>query len=142
MRYLGLDLGTTTLGISITDKTNTISTPLKVIKFPKEDYLSVLKELETIITDNNITDIVLGLPKNMDNSLGFAAQRSIEFKKLLEVFPVNIHLYDERLTTIEAMNILKSTGNKNIKQKNIIDAISANIILDSYLRSQRGINEK
>lgn len=142
MRYLGLDLGTTTLGISITDKTNTISTPLKVIKFPKEDYVSVLKELEDIIKDNNITDIVLGLPKNMDNSLGFAAQRSIEFKKLLEVFPVDIHLYDERLTTIEAMNILKSTGNKNIKQKNIIDAISANIILDSYLRSQRGINEK
>lgn len=134
MRYLGLDLGTTSLGIAVTDKTNTITTPLKVLKFPKEDYESVLGELEKIINDYKITDIVLGLPKNMDNSLGFAAERSMNFSKLLDRFNLNIHLYDERLSTVEAMNILKSTGNRNIKQKNIIDAVSANIILESYLR--------
>ena len=134
MRYLGMDLGTTTLGLAITDKTNTICTPLKVIKFKSEDYESILEEIKEIIDEYNITDIVLGLPKNMDNSLGFASERSIKFKELLSIFPVKIHLYDERLTTVEAMNILKSTGNKNIKQKNIIDAISANIILESYLK--------
>lgn len=134
MRYMGLDLGTTTLGIAVADKTNTIATPLKVLKFPKEEYEKVLPELEKLINEYKISDIVLGLPKNMDGSLGFAADRSINFSKLLEKYEVSVHLYDERLTTVEAMNILKSTGNRNIKQKNIIDAVSANIILESYIR--------
>ena len=137
MRYLGIDLGTTTVGVSISDKTNMLATPLRVIKFKKECYEDTLEELERIISDNKITDIVLGLPKNMDNSLGFAAQRSINYCKLLEKFPVNIHLYDERLSTVEALNILKSTGNKRIKEKNVIDAVSANIILESFLRGQK-----
>lgn len=137
MRYLGLDLGTTTLGLAITDRSNTISTPLKVLKFPKEDYSSVIVELKKIIDEYKITDVVLGLPKNMDNSLGFAAQRSINFKNMLEEVDVKIHLYDERLTTVEAFNILKSTGNKRIKKKNVIDAVSANIILESYLRGSK-----
>ena len=134
MRYLGMDLGTTTLGLAISDKLNIIASPLKVINFKKEDYESIMPEIEKIIKDNGITDIVLGLPKNMDNSLGFAAERSLNFKKMLERFNVNVHLYDERLTTVEAFNILKATGNKKINQKNVIDAVSANIILDSYLK--------
>ena len=140
MRYLGMDLGTTTLGLAITDKTNTIVTPLKVIKFKKEEYESVMDEIEKIIKEKNITDIVLGLPKNMDNSMGFASKRSLDFKDKLERFNVNIHLQDERLTTVEAFNILKETGNKKINQQNKIDAISANIILESYLRGKN--NEK
>ena len=134
MRYLGMDLGTTTLGLSVSDKTNVISTPLKVINFKKEDYESIMPLVKKIIDDYKITDIVLGLPKNMDNSMGFAAERSLNFKKMLERFNVNVHLYDERLTTVEAFNILKATGNKKINQKNVIDAVSANIILDSYLK--------
>lgn len=134
MRYMGLDLGTTSLGVATTDKTNTITTPLKVIKFPKERYDLAVEELKPIIEEKKITDIVLGLPKNMDNTLGFAAQRSIEFKDLLSNLGVNIHFYDERLSTVEALNILKTTGNKNIKEKNIVDAISANIILESYMK--------
>lgn len=134
MRYMGLDLGTTSLGVATTDKTNTITTPLKVIKFPKERYDLAVEELKLIIEEKKITDIVLGLPKNMDNTLGFAAQRSIEFKNLLSNLGVNVHFYDERLSTVEALNILKTTGNKNIKEKNIVDAISANIILESYMK--------
>ncbi len=134
MRYMGLDLGTTSLGVATTDKTNTITTPLKVIKFPKERYDLAVEELKPIIEEKKITDIVLGLPKNMDNTLGFAAQRSIEFKNLLSNLGVKVHFYDERLSTVEALNILKTTGNKNIKEKNIVDAISANIILESYMK--------
>ena len=136
MRYLGLDLGTTSLGLAISDKTNTITTPLKVLKFPKEEYAEVLKELEKIIQENAITDLVLGLPKNMDNSLGFAAQRSLNFAKILKDFAVNVHLYDERLSTVEALNTLKSMGYKNLKEKNV-DAIAANIILESFLKGQK-----
>lgn len=134
MRVLGLDLGTKTLGIAISDKTNTLSTPVEVINFKKEDYASLIPTIEKLIKDKDITDIALGLPKNMDNTEGFAAERSRNFAKLLESLNVNIHFVDERLTTVSALNILKETGNKKIKEKNVVDAIAANIILESYLK--------
>ena len=134
MRYLGLDLGTTTLGISISDKTNTLVSPLKVIKFPFEDYASVISELKEIISNYNITKVVLGLPKNMDGSMGFASKRSLEFKKLLEENNITVLLEDERLTTKLSENIIHS-NNENIKNtKNKIDAIAACLILESYLK--------
>ena len=73
MRYLGLDLGTKTLGISVSDKTNTIASPLKTIRFKENDFESVIPELKSIVLEKGITDFVLGLPKNMNNSLGFAS---------------------------------------------------------------------
>lgn len=134
MRCLGLDLGTKSLGIAISDATNTISTPMQVINFKEGNYSEVLPILEKIIEEKKITDIALGLPKNMDNSIGFAATRSKEFSEMLKVFNVNIHLIDERLSTVEALNILKTTGNKNIKKKNKVDAVAASIILENYLK--------
>ena len=74
MRYLGLDLGTKTLGVALTDKSNTISTPLKTIRFDFEDYESVISELKDIIENNNVGEIALGIPINMDGSKGFAAE--------------------------------------------------------------------
>ena len=140
MRYLGLDLGTTTLGIAISDKTNTLVSPYKLISFKKEEYASIIDELLKVISENNITDVVLGLPKNMDNSLGFASERSINFQKLLEDEGINVHLQDERLTTVEAINILKNNGMKNIKQHKKTDILSAVLILETYLK--RKDNEK
>lgn len=137
MRYLGIDLGTTTLGLAITDKTNKIVLPLEVIKFQKDDYTRAIDKLTDIIDKNQITDVVIGLPKNMDNTLGFAAQRSQAFSKLLLKLPVRVHFQDERLTTVEATNLIKRTGAKNIKQKNIVDAIAAHIILTSYLEREK-----
>ena len=135
MRVLGLDLGTKTLGIAVSDKTNTIATPLKVETFPKEDYEYLSDIVKKYVEKYSITKIVLGLPKNMDNSLGFASERSLKFKKILEEkFEIEIELVDERLSTVEAFGILKETGNKNINQKHIIDAVAASIILESYLR--------
>ena len=83
MRYLGLDLGTTTCGVAISDKTNTLVSPLTLIKFKSEDYEDALKKLMDIINEKNITTVVLGLPKNMDNTMGFAAKRSLNFKDML-----------------------------------------------------------
>ncbi len=134
MRYLGLDLGTTSLGISISDKTNTLVSPLKVIKFAFEDYESVIDELKDIIKNNNIGKVVLGLPKNMDGSMGFASERSLNFKKLLEENNISVILEDERLTTKLSENIIHS-NNENIKNtKNKIDSIAASLILESYLK--------
>lgn len=134
MRYLGLDLGTKTLGVSISDKTNTLVSPLKLIKFTKENYDEAIKELLLVIKEYNIKEVVLGLPKNMDNTLGFAANRSLKFKEMLEKENVIVHLEDERLTTVEALNILKNNGNKNIKSQEKTDILSAVLILENYLK--------
>lgn len=133
-RFIGLDLGTTSLGVSITDKTNTIVSPLVLIKFKKEDYNTALKEVLDIIKEYNITDVVLGLPKNMDNSMGFAATRSINFKNMLEENNIAVHLEDERLTTVEAINIMKKNGVKKINKSGNTDILSAVLILESYIK--------
>ncbi len=138
--YIGLDLGTTTLGVSISDKTNTLVSPLTLIRFKKENYGYALKELLKILQEKNISEVVLGLPKNMDNSLGFAAKRSLKFKKMLESKSIIVHLEDERLTTVEALNIMKNNGVKKINRKENVDILSAVIILESFLK--RKLNEK
>ena len=134
MRYLGLDLGTKTLGISITDKTNTLVRPLKVIRFKSEEYVSILDELKNIIKENEISKVILGLPKNMDGTVGFAGERSLKFKDLLENNNIEVELIDERLTTIMAEDIVHMNNDnvKNTKKK--IDSIAASLILESYLK--------
>ena len=143
MRYLGLDLGTKTLGVALTDKSNTISTPLKTIRFEFEKYESVLEELEEIITKNNVSEIALGLPKNMDGSMGFASDRSLNFKKLLEdnFKDIKVTLIDERLSSIEAHNILSGNGKKEKEKKKNVDAVAATIILDTFLKRKANENE-
>ena len=135
MRVLALDLGTKTLGLAISDETMTLSSPLTTLRYDNENYDFLLDELEKIINKYSIKVLVLGLPKNMDNSLGFASQRSINFKKLLdERFNIKIELIDERLTTVEAQNILIENNFSRKKRKQVIDEYAAMIILDTYLR--------
>ena len=135
MRVLALDLGTKTLGLAISDDTMTLSSPLTTLRYDNENYDFLLDELEKIINKYSIKVLVLGLPKNMDNSLGFASQRSINFKKLLdERFNIKIELIDERLTTVEAQNILIENNFSRKKRKQVIDEYAAMIILDTYLR--------
>ena len=136
MRVLALDLGTKTLGLAISDKTNTLSSPLTVLRYAEGDFNYLLDELDKIIKENDVGLLVLGLPKNMDNSLGFASQRSLDFKKLLdEKFNIKTILVDERLSTVEAQNILIQSEMNRKKRKDLIDEYAAMIILDTYLRS-------
>ena len=135
MRCLGLDLGTKTLGLAMSDKFNMIASPYKVLHWDGEDYEVLLKELDIIIKDNNITDLVLGLPKNMDNTLGFAAERSLRFKEVLESrYQLEVTLIDERLSTVEATNYLLEADVSRKKRKKIVDSVAASVILDSYLK--------
>lgn len=137
MRFLGLDLGTRTLGIAVSDRTNTIASPLKTIRFKESEYTSVIPELKSIVMEKGITDFVLGLPKNMNNSLGFASERSLNFKKLLEDnFTLPVHLVDERLTTVEAENILLMSDHSRKKRKKVIDNVASSLILDTYLKGR------
>lgn len=135
MRYLGLDLGTKTLGVSITDKTGLITRELPVIRFDFEDYDSALIQAKEVIDEYNISEVVLGLPKNMDGTLGFASERSLKFKELLESTGLVVHLVDERLTTKSAIDMMHEINKTEKNSKNIIDSVSASIILESYLKS-------
>lgn len=134
MRYLGLDLGSKTLGVATSDATNTIATSLKTIFFKENDYPSLINPLREIITEYNITKIVLGLPKNMNNTLGERAKISIQFKEMLEKeFNIEVILEDERLTTVISNNIMIKADISRKKRKKKVDAIAAQLILQSYL---------
>jgi putative Holliday junction resolvase len=133
MRYLGMDLGTKTLGLATSDKLGIIATPFKLLKYT--DINNLVLDVLKVIEEEKIDALVLGLPKNMDNSLGYAAERSLNFKKLLEE-KCNLPLYlvDERLSTVEAENMLINNNVSRKKRKEKIDGVSASIILDTYLK--------
>ena len=134
MRYLGLDLGTKTLGVSLSDRLGLISSTYKTIRFNENDYESALKELKEIISEFKVEKIVLGLPKNMNNSLGFASERSMNFKKMIEEkYNLEVILQDERLSSVEANNIMIKNDTSRKKRKKSVDSLAANIILQSYL---------
>ena len=110
-----------------------ISYPYKLIKF--SDYEEAAKEVVDIVNKEKVEVLVLGLPKNMDNSMGFASERSLNFKRILErLTDKEIVLIDERLSTVEAENMLINDDVKRKKRKDVIDELSAAIILDTYLR--------
>lgn len=128
-----MDLGTKTLGLAISDKTGLISSPYKLIRF--KDINEAILEVKEIINKEEVDTLILGLPKNMNNTLGFAADRSLKFKELLEKeIDKEVILIDERLSTVEAENFLISSSISRKKRKDVIDALAASIILDTYLR--------
>ena len=141
MRYLGLDLGTRTLGISISDTTKTIASALKTIRFEENDYDSLFLDLKKIIDEYQISKIVLGLPKNMNNTMGDRCTTTIQFQqKLIDAFNIEVILQDERLTTVEATNYMLEANISRKKRKKKIDSLAANIILQTYLDREKGGN--
>jgi len=138
MRYMGLDLGTKTLGVSISDLTLTIASPLTIIRFNDGDYDSIYSKLKQIIDEYEIGKIILGLPKNMNNTIGERGNTTLEFKKkLFEWYGIEVIMQDERLTTVEATNYLLEADMSRKKRKKKIDALAANIILQTYLDKER-----
>lgn len=134
MRYMGLDLGSKTLGIAISDTTKTIANVLTTLRFKNENYKSLLKPLSDIIKENSISKIILGYPKNMDNSIGERAKITLEFKKLLESeFKIEVIMEDERLTSVISNNILLEADLSRKKRKQKVDGLAAEVILQSYL---------
>jgi len=132
MRYLGLDLGSRTLGVAISTS-GVYASLLKVIRH-NEEYDRLVEEVNTIVLENKIDEIVLGLPKNMNNSIGEKGNLSIEFKEKLEKRTgKKVILEDERLTTVIATNSLINTNNSRKKRKKVVDSVAATIILQSYL---------
>lgn len=133
MKYLGLDLGSRTLGIAISDSTGVIATSYQVIKH-QEEYDRLVNDVCDLVENKKIDAIVLGFPKNMNNTIGSKGKLSIEFQKKLEnQLEIPIYLQDERLTTKEACNILIQGNTSRKKRKKVIDSLAATIILQSFL---------
>ena len=139
MRYLGFDLGTRTLGISISDETKTIASILTTLRFNDSEYESIIPEIKKIIEEHNVEKIVLGLPKNMNNTMGDRAETTIKFKELVEKeLNIPVVLQDERLTTVAAHNYMLEADISRKKRKERVDRLSANIILQTYLDIEKG----
>ena len=134
MRYIGLDLGTKTLGVAVSDKLGIIASFYKTFFFKDEDYNSLVPIVKDLMNEFDTNKIVLGLPKNMNNTLGFASERSINFKELLEKeLDVEVILEDERLSSVEANNALIGSDMSRKKRKGKVDSVAASIILQRYL---------
>lgn len=139
MRYLGLDLGTRTLGISISDITLTIASAYKTIRFEENDYMSLIPILKEIIEENNVSKIVLGYPKNMNNTIGDRANTTMEFKNMIEEnLNIEVIMQDERLSTKEAHFYMIKADMSRKKRKEKVDSLAANIILQTYLDKEKG----
>lgn len=133
MKCLGMDLGTKTLGLATSDKLGLIASPYKTIRY--NDINELVDEVVSLIDELKIEVLVLGYPKNMNNTLGEAIDRTNNFKDLLsKKTNLEINLIDERLSTVEAENILLSGDVSRMNRKKVIDAVAASIILDTYLR--------
>ena len=134
MRCLGLDLGSKTLGISISDMTNTIASVYTTLYFKDENYDSLILPLKEIIDKEKIDTLVLGLPKNMNNTFGERAVITLEFKKKLEeAFALEVIMEDERLTSVISNNVLIKADVSRKKRKKKVDGMAAVIILQGYL---------
>ena len=133
MKYLGLDLGSRTLGIAVSDGTGLIASSYKTIRH-NEEYDRLLDEVKAIVEELNIAAIVLGFPKNMNNTIGPKGELSLSFKEKLEqIINIPIYLQDERLTTKSATDMLIMGNVSRKDRKKVVDSVAATIILQSYL---------
>lgn len=133
MKYIGLDLGSRTLGISLSDNTGLIASTYKTIRH-NEEYDLLIDEVKKIATEVNAAGIVLGFPKNMNNTIGPKGELSLKFKEMLEkVVSIPIYLQDERLTTKSATDMLIMGNISRKDRKKVVDSVAATIILQSFL---------
>ena len=138
MRYIGLDLGTKTLGISTSN--GVIATNYITLRH-NENYDYLVDEVEKIIMKEHIDKIVLGFPKNMNNTIGERANITLEFKKKLEdKTNLEVIMEDERLTSVVANQALILENTRREKRKKKVDGVASVIILQSYL--DRKVKEK
>ena len=135
MRIMGLDFGSKTVGVAISDELLITAQGIEIIRRKEDNKLrQTLARIEELIVEYNVTEIVLGYPKNMNDTLGERVHLTEEFKEKLERrtgLPVS--LWDERLTTVAADRIMMEAGVRRENRKDYVDQIAATLILQGYL---------
>ena len=141
MRIMGIDYGDSRVGIALSDPMGVMAHGYKTL--PNKVYPKLLDAVCLIITEQKVDTVVLGLPKNMNGTLGPRAEVTKKFADdLLKRIPeIKISFQDERLTTVEAATFLNATNTRGQSRKNIIDTVSAEIILQSYLDTDKSKGE-
>jgi len=137
---MGLDLGSKTVGVAISDPLLITAQGIEIIRRKEENKLrQTLARIEALIVEYEVDTIVLGLPKNMNDTLGERAQLSLEFKEKLERRTgLPVVMWDERLTTVAADKAMMEAGIRRENRKDYVDKIAACLILQGYLDLQKG----
>lgn len=137
MRVMGLDYGSKTVGVAVSDALKITAQAVETIERKEENKLRrTLARIEELVGEYEVESIVLGFPKNMNNTLGERAQRSLEFKEMLERrIGIPVLMWDERLTTVEAERTLMESKVRREDRKKYVDKIAAVFILQGYLDS-------
>lgn len=135
MRIMGLDYGSKTVGVALSDELGITAQPIMTIERKSENKLrKTLAQIEELIDAYEVSFVVLGCPKNMNNSEGQRVEATMEFKEHIERRTgLEVKLWDERLTTIESERILMEAGVRREHRKDYIDKMAAAIILQSYM---------
>lgn len=136
MNYLGLDLGTKTVGIAISTS-GIIASGLETYRFKEHAYDQAVQYIKQQIREHDIQVVVIGLPKHMNNDLGDRAQHTFWFKEQLSDLKIQVDLFDERLSTKTAMSGLSMQNASIDKKKALKDTLSAVVILQNYLNTKR-----
>lgn len=144
MRIMGLDYGTKTVGVALSDELGITAQPLETIERKSASKLrQTLARIEKIAAESQVSFIVLGYPKNMNNTVGERAVATESFREdLMRRTGLDVILWDERLTTIEAERILMESNVRRENRKDVIDKMAAAIILQSYLDSKQQVEIK
>ena len=137
MRVLGLDYGSKTVGVAVSDPMGLTAQGVETIWRKQENKLrQTLARIEELVSEYQVERIVLGYPKNMNNTVGERALKSLEFKEKLERRTgLPVVMWDERLTTVEAERTLMETGVRRENRKQYLDELAAIFILQGYLDS-------
>jgi putative Holliday junction resolvase len=134
-RVLGIDFGEKRIGLALSDEMQLLASPLAV--YEKVDEQTDLRFFQALILRESVTEMVLGLPANMNGSLGPKAQETLHFKKELESLKIPVQLFDERWSTVEAERVLIEAGMRREKRKRLKDKLAAVVILQGYLNAKR-----
>ncbi|MCM1025805.1 MAG: Holliday junction resolvase RuvX [Roseburia sp.] len=135
MRIMGLDFGSKTVGVAVSDSLLLTAQGLEIIRRKEENKLrQTLARIEALIVEYEVTEIVLGLPRNMNATEGDRVRLTMEFKEKLERRTgLPVHLWDERLTTVSANKAMMEAGIRRENRKEYVDKIAATLILQGFL---------
>ena len=140
MRSMGLDYGSKTVGVAISDALGLTAQGIEIIRRTQENKLrQTLARIEALVKEYEVTAIVLGFPKNMNNTIGDRAEKSLAFKEMLERRTgLDVFMWDERLTTVEANRTLIEGGVRRENRGKYVDKLAAIFILQGFLDSKEG----
>lgn len=137
MRIMGLDVGSKTVGVAISDALGWTAQGIETIKIDEAAGAFGIERINELVKEHNVTEFVVGYPKNMNNTIGPRGEASESYKKLLEdTFGFPVKLWDERMTTMAAERMLIEADVSRKKRKQVIDKMAAVMILQGYLDSK------